>query len=121
MTVKLVLLKSGEDVIVDVTEMTSSGEKDSRVIGYFFNRPCVVKMRDPEGLSENTGHQKAGFAVSLIPWMPLSKDETIPIPFDWVITMVEPIDKLKQMYLEEVVNYGKDNKNSSTNESSDSD
>jgi len=28
--------------------------------------------------------------------------------------MVEPIDKLKQMYVEDIVNYGSSNKNTST-------
>ena len=50
MTIKLLLLKSGEDVIADVTEMTA-GEK-TRVVGYFLNKPCVVRMRDPDVLSE---------------------------------------------------------------------
>ena len=120
MTVKLLLLKSGEDVIADVTEMTSGDEK--RVVGYFLNKPHVVKMRDPNVLAEEpNGPTKAGFAVSLYPWMPLSKEETIPIAADWLITMVEPIDKLKQMYVEDIVNHGSSNKDSSTVKQSDSD
>ena len=35
MTVKLLLLKSGEDVIADVTEMGSGDKDDRRVVGYF--------------------------------------------------------------------------------------
>ena len=113
MTIKLLLLKSGEDVIADVTEMTA-GEK-TRVVGYFLNKPHVVKMRDPNVVGEeNTGPAKAGFAVSLFPWMPLSKEDTIPVTADWLITMVEPIDKLKQMYVEDIVNHGSSNKDSST-------
>ena len=120
MTIKLLLLKSGEDVIADVTEMASGDEK--RVVGYFLKKPCVVRMRDPDVLSEEPkGPTKAGFAVSLYPWMPLSKEETIPIAADWLITMVEPIDKLKQMYVEDIVNHGSSNKNSSTNKQSNSD
>ena len=123
MTIKLILLKSGEDVIADITEMGSGNSKDRRVVGYFLNKPCTVKMRDPSLLSEEVeeGHQKAGFAVSLFPWMPLSKEETIPITSDWVITIVEPMTNLSQMYMEDIVNYGKGNKDSSTSEQSDSD
>ena len=122
MTVKLLLLKSGEDVIADVTEMGSGDKNDRRVVGYFLNKPCIVKMRDPNVLSEeNDGPAKAGFAVSLFPWMPLSKEDTIPVTADWLITMVEPIDKLKQMYVEDIVNHGSSNKNSSTNKQSNSD
>ena len=122
MTIKLLLLKSGEDVIADITEMGTGDEKDRRVVGYFLNKPCIVKMRDPNVLTEEPdGPTKAGFAVSLYPWMPLSKEETIPIAADWLITMVEPIDKLKQMYVEDIVNHGSSNKDSSTDKQSDSD
>ena len=120
MTIKLLLLKSGEDVIADITEMSSGDEK--RVVGYFLNKPCIIKMRDPNVLSdESEGPAKAGFAVSLYPWMPLSKEDTIPVSADWLITMVEPIDKLKQMYVEDIVNHGSSNKDSSTDKQSDSD
>tara|TARA_Y100001963_G_scaffold84774_1_gene117441 strand:+ start:1242 stop:1610 length:369 start_codon:yes stop_codon:yes gene_type:complete len=122
MTVKLLLLKSGEDVIADVTEMGSGDKNDRRVVGYFLNKPCIVKMRDPNVLSEEKdGPAKAGFAVSLFPWMPLSKEDTIPVTADWLITMVEPIDKLKQMYVEDILNHGKRSKDTSTSKSTDSD
>ncbi len=122
MSIKLLLLKSGEDIIADVTEMAVGEDKNKRVVGYFLNKPCVIKMRDPRTLGEEEGSmQKAGFQVSLFPWMPLSNDETIPITSDWVITIVEPIIKLKDMYLEDIVNYGKTNKDSSTDEQSNSD
>jgi len=122
MSIKLLLLKSGEDIIADVTEMAVGEDKNKRVVGYFLNKPCVIKMRDPRTLGEEEGSmQKAGFQVSLFPWMPLSNDDTIPITSDWVITIVEPIIKLKDMYLEDIVNYGKTNKDSSTDEQSNSD
>ena len=121
MTIKLLLLKSGEDVIADITEMGTGDEKDRRVVGYFLNKPCIIKMRDPNVLAEEpNGPTKAGFAVSLYPWMPLSKEETIPIAADWLITMVEPIDKLKQLYVEDIVNHGSSNKDSSTDKQSNS-
>jgi hypothetical protein len=87
----------------------------------FLNKPCIVKMRDPNVLSEeNDGPAKAGFAVSLFPWMPLSKEDTIPITADWLITMVEPTAKLKEMYIEDVLS-GPDSKDSSPDDKSDSD
>ena len=122
MTIRLLLLKSGEDIIADVSEMAVGEEENRRVVGYFLNRPCVIKMRDPNILptDDEDPTQKAGFSVSLFPWMPLAKDETIPITSDWVITIVEPMIKLKEMYLEDIVNYGKANKDSGTSESTDS-
>ena len=124
MTVKLVLLKSGEDIIADVSEMVVGDEKDKenppRVIGYYLNRPCVVRMTDSRNLPELTkgNEQKQGYSVSLFPWMPLSKEDKIPIPADWMITMVEPVTKLSQMYDEDIVKNGKDNQSDSTDDDS---
>ena len=121
MTIKLMLLKSGEDVIADVTEMCVGTEEDRQVIGYHLNKPCVVKMRDPNLVKEEGPKKQSGFSVSLFPWMPLTAQEIIPVPADWMITMVEPVTKLKEMYVEDIVEYGKDNKSNSTDESSVSD
>jgi hypothetical protein len=125
MTIKLMLLKSGEDMISDVQEMVSEDSETGRtsVYGYLLTKPCIVKMRSPELLNENEsdGPRKAGYQVSLYPWIPLTSDEVIPVPADWLVTMVEPTAKLKEMYIEDVVNYGKNNQNSSTDEQSDSD
>jgi len=55
----------------------------------------------------------------LIPWIALSADDVIPIPADWLITMVEPVEQLKTMYTEDVLNYGQDNQSDSTDEQSD--
>jgi hypothetical protein len=132
MTVKLLLLKSGEDIIADISEMVfgekneETGEDNRRVVGYFLNKPCVVKMTTPtnvpEKFDESMDEQKASFKVTLFPWMPLSKDNVIPVSADWVVTMVTPSDKLNNMYLEDVLNYGKeDNKNFTSTEQPDSD
>ena len=120
MSIKLLLLKSGEDIISDVKEMNIGTEEDRKVVGYYLNKPCIVKMQDPSVI-DDTEDEKASFQVALFPWMPLTKDDNIPIAADWLITMVEPIDNLKKMYIEDVVNYGKTNKGDSTNESPSSD
>jgi len=123
MTIKLMLLKSGEDIIADVNEMVVGDEDNKRIVGYFLDRPCIVKMRSPSMITEEVGEgvQRTGFEVSLYPWMPLSNDERIPIPADWMITMVEPVTKLKEMYVEDIKENGKNDKNSSTDQQSDSD
>ena len=118
MTIKLLLLKSGEDMIADITEMAYGEDDERRVVGYYLNKPCVIKMRDPNALddmSEGRG-RKAGFEVSLFPWMPLSAEENIPIPSDWLVTMVEPTAKLTEMYVEDIVKYGKNNQGNSSYE-----
>ena len=120
MTIKLCLLKSGEDIIADVSEMNVGNEEERSVVGYFLDRPCVVKMRDPNLLNEDGPKKQSGFQVSLFPWIPLSKDTRIPVPADWLITMVEPAYKLKEMYVKDIVNYGNQS-NSTDNDSADSD
>jgi len=95
MTVKILLLKSGEDVIADVKEMISP---DKKVIGYFLSKPCVVKL-----LPKTTNGNKKETSISMYPWMPLAREKQIPLPTDWVVTMVTPIEKVETMYKEDVL------------------
>lgn len=121
MTIKLMLLKSGEDLIADVAEMVVGEDENRRVVGYYLTKPCLVRMRNPNLVEESEKDKKTGFEVSLYPWIPLSADEKIPVPADWLVTLVEPTVKLKEMYIEDVLNYGKEiDKDSSTDESADS-
>ena len=133
MTIKLLLLKSGEDIISDIKEMVVGGEngeseEERRVVGYLLNKPCLVKMRDPSLLAEETTEEqkKASYQVSLYPWMPLSKDQVIPVPSDWVVTIVEPVNQVKEMYNQRIAEKSKngkskeDDQNTSINEQSDS-
>ena len=122
MTIKLILLKSGEDIIADVTEMVVGEEEERTIVGYFLDKPCVIRMRDPNLIEERGPKKQSGFQVSLFPWIPLSKDTRIPVPSDWLITMVEPATKLKEMYVEDIVKNGNqsdstDNDTASTDKS----
>lgn len=103
MSVKLVLLKSGEDIVTDVQEMVVGDKDNPRVVGYFFTKPCAVKMRTNEGEDK-----EKSFEISLFPWLPLTKDTKVPVINDWVITIVEPIDSLREMYEKDVLKNGKD-------------
>ena len=115
MTVKLALLKSGEDVIADVQEMVIN----DKVVGYIFNKPCSIKMRVKE---DDTDKEKTdSVKIRLTPWIILTKDTKIPVSLDWVITLVDPIDQLLKMYEEDILNNGKNNQSISTVEQSYSD
>ena len=120
MTIKLLILKSGEEIISDINEMAVGEEDDQKVIGYFLRRPCLVKMKNPGVIDQEKNKTKAGFEVSLIPWIALSKEEVIPIPSDWLVTMVTPVEQLEQMYVEDVLSYGQDDQSDSADEQSDS-
>ena len=116
MTIKLLLLKSGEDIIADVTEMAVGEQEERSVVGYFLDKPCVIRMRDPNLIEEQGSKKQSGFQVSLFPWIPLSKETRIPVPADWLITMVEPAYKLKEMYVKDIVKNG--NQSDSTDDNS---
>ena len=109
MTVKILLLKSGEDVVADVKEMVSP---DDKVIGYFLTKPCVIKL-----IPKETEGNKKETSISMYPWMPLAKEKAIPLPTDWVVTMVTPIEKVEKMYKEDVLNGKTTDQTDSSNES----
>ena len=103
MSVKLVMLKSGEDLVADVQEIKSNNE----VIGYYFDDPLIVRIsesEEPTVLNEGSSltQYTSKINVTFYPWIPLSKDVRVPCSADWVVTIVEPIEKLKTQYLEKV-------------------
>ena len=123
MTVKLALLKSGEEIISDMSEMMSGQDGGGQVVGYFLNHPCRAVLTSPEiQVSDEQESERKPVAIRLIPWMPLSKDERIPVVADWVISIVEPQDKLLEMYNRAVKTYEeRKSENSNTDEQSESD
>ena len=118
MTIKLLVLKSGEDVIADIKEMMTP---DNKVMGYFLNRPCVVKLVTNAPLSADEtnpkSETKSEMVVRMHPWAPLAKENEIPLSTDWVVTMFSPVEKVLKMYKEDVLKaYGKDNTTDSLDE-----
>lgn len=98
MSIKLALLKSGETIISDAKELIS----DEKVCGYLFTKPHKVEVRKTMLLVEETENAKGDLEVSLSPWIILTSDEKIPVPPDWIVTIVEPIQNIKQMYEEKL-------------------
>tara|TARA_B100000965_G_scaffold165562_1_gene137912 strand:- start:456 stop:806 length:351 start_codon:yes stop_codon:yes gene_type:complete len=103
MSVKLVMLKSGEDIIADVNEIKSNDD----VIGYYFDNPLIIKIfesEEPKVLNEEGSNKEytSSVGVTFFPWIPLSKDDKVPCSADWVVTIVEPIEKLKKQYQEKL-------------------
>ncbi len=95
MSVKLALLKSGEDVIADFQEMVVDG----KVVGYLAKDPYVVKLNRSDIPNEE---EPLKLGLSFFPWMPLSKQTDIPMDPQWMVTMVDPVDEVKQSYEEKV-------------------
>ena len=99
MSIKLTLLKSGEQIISEMKELVAEGEENPQA--YLFDNPHVVTIKEQELITEdNIPEQGYGINVSLVPWIILSKDKQIVLPLDTVLTVVEPLDSLKQMYEE---------------------
>tara|TARA_R100001443_G_scaffold18689_1_gene29788 strand:- start:755 stop:1108 length:354 start_codon:yes stop_codon:yes gene_type:complete len=112
MTIKVLVLKSGEDVIADVQEMVSPTTE--QVMGYFLSSPCVVKLQAKDMSAESE------VSVRMHPWMPIAREKMIPINADWVVTMVTPVEKIQEMYETQVLNDGKEtDQTTSSDEQSD--
>jgi len=103
MTVKLALLKSGETLISDIKELVyNKGEENDEhkdVYGYLFIEPKKVEMSSPIFLKEETS-QESSIQVSLSSWILITKDKEFAIPKDWIVTFMEPVERLVKMYEE---------------------
>ena len=105
MAIKLAVLKSGEDVIADIREMMV-GDEDTpadqkKVVGYYFIKPCGVTLKNKAIDVNETADDS--FELKLFPWCPLAKNDAIPMSTEWVVTLVDPVDKLREMYENEVL------------------
>ena len=115
MTIKLALLKSGEEVISDIGEMVTDKKT---VVGYYFTNPCrailTTSEDEDEGDDEIEGAETPPVSIKLLPWLPLANEDTIPVVADWVISIVEPQPKLKELYNKACENYEKRKSQSSS-------
>ena len=112
MTIKLALLKSGEEVISDIDEMVTDKQM---VVGYYFANPCRAILTTPEiEVEEDQSSDKKPVSIKLLPRFPLANQEKIPVVADWVISIVEPQPKLKELYTKACENYEKRKSESSS-------
>ncbi len=96
MSVKLAVLKSGEQVIAEAKELVS----EDKVRGYLFTRPHKVVTTQPMLLTEEETQNDSSLEVTLSPWIILSADKEVVVPTDWVVTIVEPLESVVKMYQE---------------------
>jgi hypothetical protein len=95
MAIKLVLLKSGDELICDLTNMEIGEEDDKKVVGYYLSRPCLVDYQ-PTG-------EPNEFTIQLKQWMPLSANPLIPLAAGWVVTVLDPAKQLYDVYKEQIM------------------
>ena len=99
MSVKLILLKSGDQIISDAKELImGEDESKQKIVGYLLNNPFKIVSQRPLLLTEEENNTDTSVEITLSPWILLSSDKSIPIKPDWVVTVVEPLDSVKKMY-----------------------
>ncbi len=100
MSVKLTVLKTGETLISDMQELVSDKEQTSPH-AYLLNNPHLVKIREKQFLTEDEKNDKKfGIDVLMTPWIVISSDKKIILPVDCVMTIVEPIEGVKKMFID---------------------
>ena len=116
MTLKLILLKSGEDVICDIREISQEGE--TKVLGYQLIQPYSVWISEGMSAEDDDGniHKLSNPEITMEPYAPLAKEQHIPVVADWVVSIMEPIDDLLDMYTTSIQDYERKRKASSDGE-----
>ena len=103
MSVKLLLLKSGEQVIADTKELRRKDDVPmvDNVYGYLLTQPHKVSANKPLVLTENIDEER-NVEITISPWILLTEDKVMTVPKEWVITIVNPIDSIVKMYQEKI-------------------
>jgi hypothetical protein len=118
MTIKLAILKSGEDVIADIKELVS---EDDKVVSYVFSNPFCVKLIEPEILTDDEKFSVSRqYNISVYPWMPLTEQKDIAVNPDWIVSIVEPATTLKKSYEEKIYGRNAKENNDSSSDTSES-
>jgi|TARA_B100001996_G_scaffold328595_1_gene275920 hypothetical protein len=96
MSIKLLLLKSGEEVITEAKEILDPETKDP--VGFHLHKPFRVDIvsNEEQGVVLD---RKKGYQVSWFPWAPLSKDRDFYLPGHHVLTAYDPLDSIAEQYL----------------------
>lgn len=102
MTVKIVRIANGEDIIADVKEAYPNQESYTP-LGYFLSNPYTVtitataEMLFEEG-ADDTPQKINDLNLELFPWIPLSVDNKTLIQLSQVVTIYEPHPEVKSRW-----------------------
>ena len=105
MSIKLTILKSGETIISEMQELVSDKNQASPH-AYLLTNPHRVKMEQKSFLTEEENDKKYPIDVSLTPWIILSSDKKYILPVDCVMTIAEPIEGVKKLFLDKCEAFG---------------
>ena len=103
MSIKLLLLKSGEQVLADTKELRRKDDVPivDKVYGFLLTRPHKVLANKPVVLTENFDEER-NVEITISPWILLTEDKEMTVPKEWVITIVNPIKSVVEMYQEKI-------------------
>ena len=102
MSIKLTLLKTGEQLISDMKELVAEGKDQAHA--YLLDNPHTIEINEKQFITEDEKDIGGdyGINVALLPWIILSKDKKMIIPVDSVLTVVEPLESVTQLYLDKM-------------------
>ena len=103
MSIKLSLLKTGEQLISEMKELVAEGQDVAHA--YILENPHTVEINEKQFITEEEKDNNSGdygINVVLLPWIILSKDKKMIIPVDSVLTVVEPLESVTQLYLDKM-------------------
>ena len=103
MSIKITVLKTGEHIISDMKELMTEGEENAQA--YMLVNPHTYEINEKQFITEEERELTEGdygINVSLLPWLILSKDKKMIIPTDSVLTVVEPLESVTQLYLDKI-------------------
>ena len=104
MSIKISLLKTGEQLISEMKELVPEGQE--QVQAYLLENPHTVEINEKQFVTkEEKKDGDFGINVSLLPWIILSQDTQMIIPTDSVLTVVEPLDSVIQLYLDKLKSF----------------
>ena len=104
MSIKLTLLKTGEQLISDMKELSVEGKDEPQA--YLLENPHTVEINEKQFMTEEEKKDgDFGINVTLLPWIILSKDNQMIIPVDSVLTVVEPLESVTELYLDKLKSF----------------
>ena len=98
MSIKILLLRSNEEIITEVQEIADPNTKES--IGFKLHKPFRLEIVSDEG--DLVFNREKGYQLSWFPWAPLSKDKDFFLPADHVITAYDPLDSITEQYVQAI-------------------
>lgn len=103
MSIKLILLKSGDYVIAEVKQAI---DNITGMLYYQLSKPYVIHVvSEPEKIeisSYDLSYNKSinEISIKFLPWIPLTDDDIITVNSHWIIALVNPVKDILDSYLE---------------------